>query len=252
MQRSTSPWLGAVVLASLLAIPALAGADSHDLADRLSKGDRAEADRARDAGRKPAEVVALLGIAPGMTVIDLIAAGGYYTEVLSVAVGPKGKVYAQNNDFVLKIREGANEKALSARLAGGRLANVERLNREVAELGLAPGSVDAAITALNFHDVYNSRGEEAAVEFLKAVYAALKPGGVLGVIDHVGDTGADNKELHRMQESQALAAAKAAGFEVEAQANLLRNPDDDHSKNVFDPSVRGKTDRFVMLLRKPS
>jgi predicted methyltransferase len=251
MQRVTSLSLGSLVLASLLAVPGLGRADSHELAERLSKGDRAEADRARDAGRKPAEVIAFLGIAPGMTVIDLIAAGGYYTEVLSVAVGPEGKVYAQNNDFVLKMREGANEKALSARLAGGRLANVERVNREVAELGLAAGSVDGAITALNFHDVYNSNGEEAAQGFLKAVYAVLKPGGVLGVIDHVGDADADNKELHRIEESRAVAAAKAAGFQVEARGDLLRNPGDDHSKNVFDPSIRGKTDRFALLLRKP-
>jgi predicted methyltransferase len=186
-----------------------------------------------------------------MTVIDLIAAGGYYTEVLSVAVGPEGKVYAQNSDYVLKMRDGANEKALSARLAGGRLANVERLDREVAELGLPAGSVDGAITALNFHDVYNSRGQEASVAFLKAVYAALKPGGVLGVIDHVGEADADNKELHRIEEARAVAAARAAGFQLKAQADLLRNPADDHSKNVFDPSIRGKTDRFVLLLRKP-
>ena len=252
MQLATSFSLGALALASFLAFPGSGRADTHELSERLSQGDRAEADRARDAGRKPAEIVAFLGIAPGMTVIDLIAAGGYYTEVLSVAVGSEGKVYAQNSDYVLKLRDGANEKAISARLAGGRLANVERLDRELAELGLAPGSVDGAITALNFHDVYNSRGQEAAVEFLKAVYAVLKPGGVLGVIDHVGAADADNKELHRIEESRAVAAAKAAGFQLEAKGDLLRNAEDDHSKNVFDPSIRGKTDRFVLLLRKPS
>jgi len=251
MRRLPFPVLGALTLVSVLMAFAAAGADSGQLATQLASESRSAEDRARDAGRKPVDVVAFLGIEPGMTVVDLIAAGGYYTEVLSVAVGPKGKVYAQNSDFVLKMREGANEKAISARLAGGRLPNVERLNKEVAELGLAPASINAAVTALNFHDVYNSNGEEAALGFLRAVYAVLKPGGVLGVIDHVGNAGADNKELHRIEESRVLAAAKAAGFEVEAVGDLLRNPADDHSKNVFDPSVRGKTDRFVLRLRKP-
>jgi len=222
-----------------------------DLAARLQRESRSSEDRARDAGRKPAEVVAFLGIAPGMTVVDLIAAGGYYTEVLSLAVGPEGKVYAQNTPFVLEMRGGANEKAMTARLAGGRLPNVERLDREVAALGLAPGSVAAAVTALNFHDVYNGSGPDAALRFLEAVHRLLEPGGVLGVIDHAGDPGADNAKLHRIEESLVVASAKEAGFEVEARGDMLRNPSDDRSKNVFDPEVRGQTDRFVLRLRKP-
>jgi predicted methyltransferase len=186
-----------------------------------------------------------------MTVVDLIAAGGYYTEVLSVAVGPEGKVYAQNTAFVLEMREGANEKAITARLAGGRLPNVERLDREVAALGLAPGSVSAAVTALNFHDIYNGSGQEAALRFLEAVHRLLEPGGVLGLIDHAGNPGADNAKLHRIEESLVVASAKAAGFEVEARGEMLRNPSDDCSKNVFDPEIRGQTDRFVLRLRKP-
>ncbi len=221
------------------------------LAARLGAETRSAEDRARDAGRKPAEVVAFLGIEPGMTVVDLIAAGGYYTEVLSLAVGPEGTVYAQNNAFVLKMRDGVNDKAMTARLAGGRLPNVERLDREMAELGLAPGSIDAAVTALNFHDVYNARGPDAAAGFVKAVYRFLKPGGVLGIVDHVGNAGADNESLHRIEEELAVGAAVAAGFEVEATSDLLRNPTDDHSKYVFDPAIRGRTDRFVLRLRKP-
>jgi predicted methyltransferase len=223
---------------------------SEALTAALARPDRPAADRARDAGRKPAEVIAFLGIAPGMTVIDLIAAGGYYTDVLSAAVGPTGKVYAQNTEYVLKMREGANEKAMTARLAGNRLPNVERLDRETSELGLAPGSLDAAVTALNFHDIYNGRGTEAAAGFLKAVFVALKPGGLLGLIDHSGGVGND-EELHRIDEARVSAAAKAAGFAVEAGSDILRNPDDDRSKNVFAPEIRGKTDRFVLLLRKP-
>jgi len=186
-----------------------------------------------------------------MTVIDLIAAGGYYTEVLSAAVGPEGRVYAQNNAFVLQMRDGANDKAMTGRLEGARLPNVVRLDREIADLGLEPASIDFAFTALNFHDVYNARGAEAAAAFLATVYRILKPGGVLGLIDHAGNPGQDNAKLHRIEEGKVREAAKAAGFEIEASSNLLRHLDDDRSAGVFAPGLRGKTDRFVLRLRKP-
>ncbi|MEN8181108.1 MAG: SAM-dependent methyltransferase [Myxococcota bacterium] len=221
------------------------------LAQSLAGEGRPEADRVRDAGRKPAEVVAFLGIEPGMTVIDLIAAGGYYTEVLSLAVGPTGTVYAQNSPFVLKMREGANDKALTARLAGDRLANVERRDREMSELTLPPSSMDAALTALNFHDIYNGRGPEAAQGFLAAVSRLLKPGGILGLIDHAGSPDGDDAKLHRIDEDRVVAAVTEAGFEIDARSELLRNPDDDRSRSVFDPDIRGRTDRFVLRLRKP-
>jgi predicted methyltransferase len=230
--------------------PAVAD-DSAAVATALAAGSRSEADQARDAGRKPARVVAFLGIEPGMTVVDLIAASGYYTEVLSLAVGPQGKVYAQNNAFVLQFRDGANDKAMTKRLAGGRLPNVERLDREMDALGIAPGSVDAALTALNFHDVYNGSGKDAALAFLSSVKQFLAPGGVLGIIDHHGSAGADNEKLHRIQEERVVEVAEQAGFVVEASGQMLRFPEDDRSQGVFAPSVRGKTDRFVLRLRKP-
>jgi predicted methyltransferase len=230
--------------------PASPAAPPIALAQALASEQRSAEDRERDAGSRPAEVIDFLGIEPGMRVIDVIAAGGYYTEVLSIAVGPGGVVYAQNPDVVLKLRDGANDQALTARLAGGRLANVVRLDRELADTGIAPGSLDAAITSLNFHDVYNGRGPEAATAFLVAIHGLLKPGGVLGVIDHAGNPGADNEALHRIEESLVDAAAAAAGFEIEARSDLLRNPADDRSKNVFDEAVRGRTDRFALRLRR--
>jgi predicted methyltransferase len=240
----------APVLCALLALLALPSWSAADLAAKLADEARSTDDRARDAGRQPAGVIAFLEIEPGDTVVDLIAAGGYYTEVLSLAVGPKGKVYAQNGEYVLKMRDGANDKAMTARLADGRLPNVERLDREVADLGLAAGSIDAAVTALNFHDIYNGRSPEAAAAFLATVYAFLRPGGVLGLIDHAGDAGADNAELHRIEEQRVREAAIAAGFEVK-ESPLLRNLADDHTQQVFAPEIRGKTDRFLMRLRKP-
>ncbi len=244
--------MGVVLAVGASAPRAVDANESGSLADALASEARPAADRARDAGRRPAEVIAFLGIRPGMTVIDLIAAGGYYTEVLSVAVGPAGKVYAQNSEFVLKMRDGANDKAMTSRLDGGRLPNVERIDRGVSELRLPPGSVDAAVTALNFHDIYNGRGPDAASGFLEAVFRVLKPGGVLGLIDHAGSPDGDNADLHRSDEALVDAAVKSAGFEIEAKSDVLRNPDDDRSKNVFDPDIRGRTDRFVMRLRKPT
>ena len=241
----------AVALPLCLACATTASVDVASLTTSLELADRPEADVARDAGRKPAEVVAFLGIEPGMSVVDLIAASGYYTEVLSVAVGPEGRVYAQNNSYVLQMRDGANDKAMTKRLAGGRLANVQRLDRAMDDLGLEAGSIDAALTALNFHDIYNGSGKQAAASFLQTVMDFLRPGAVLGIIDHQGVAGQDNSAHHRVQETQVVEAAQAAGFEVEAHGEMLHVPADDHTQSVFAPGVRGNTDRFVLRLRKP-
>jgi predicted methyltransferase len=221
-----------------------------DLATLLAGDARSEADRARDVGRKPAEVIDFLGIAPGMSVIDIIGAGGYYTEVLALVVGPDGHVAAQNPAFVLQMRDGVNEKALSERLANDRLPNVSRLDKELTDLSAEDGPFDAAITALNLHDIYNRFGEESAVGTLQLIYASLKPGGVFGVIDHNGVAGNDNKALHRMQKEDAIRLAKAAGFIVEADSDIL-NTADDMSQAVFAEEIRGKTNRFLLRLRKP-
>ncbi len=242
---------GFTTLLLLLGHAAGAADASASLAEALAGEGRAAEDRARDAGRKPADVIAFLGIEPGTKVIDLIAAGGYYTEVLSLAVGPEGQVYTQNPEFVLKFRDGANDKALTARLAGGRLANVKRLDAALSEVPIEPGSLDAAITALNFHDLYNGRSPEVAGGFLAQALKLLKPGGVLGLVDHSGNASEDNQALHRIEESTVDVAVKAAGFEIDAKSDTLRNAEDDRSKNVFDESIRGRTDRFVMRLRKP-
>lgn len=207
-------------------------------------------DRERDAGRKPAEVVKAMGIKRGMTVMDMIAAGGYYTEVLSHAVGSRGQVYAQNPPFMLRLRDGAHEKTLSRRLAGDRLPNVSRINLDLAEIDLAPGSLDAVITALNFHDIYNRDGRDAALVASEKILSLLKPGGVFAVIDHEGRPQNDNRQLHRMPMGDAAEVLTAAGFRV-TELDLLRNPDDSLNQRPFHPSVRGNTDRFLLLARKP-
>lgn len=223
-----------------------------DLRTQLASESRPAEDRARDAGRKPADVIEFLGIEPGMRVMDVIAAGGYYTEVLSLAVGPEGEVVAHNPPGLLERRDGAMEKQLSARLADDRLPNVTRLNVNLGEFPAETGNFDAAITALNFHDIYNRNGPEAAQGALQTIYNVLKPGGVLGIIDHVGIAGADNAELHRVEKEKAIEAARAAGFEIEEESALLSNAADDHTQSVFTEGIRGETDRFALKLRKPA
>jgi predicted methyltransferase len=228
-----------------------ASAGGGDLAAALASANRPAEDKSRDADRKPAELMQFFGVKPGMTTVDLIALGGYVTEALSVAVGPKGKVYAQNPPVALQLRDGMYAKALTERLANNRLPNVVRVDGDLpASSQIPPGSVDVAITAMNYHDVRNMNPEIAA-GFLKAVYSMLKPGGVLGVTDHVGNDGADNAQLHRIPKHFLIEDAKAAGYTVEAESDILAHPADDHTKNVFDPTLRGKTDQFVVRLRKP-
>jgi predicted methyltransferase len=216
----------------------------------LAAPTRPQDDRARDADRKPAELMTFFGVERGMTAVDLIASGGYMTDVLAIAVGPNGKVYAQNPPAFLQFGGGRYDKAMTARLANNRLPNVVRVDADLpASAQIPSGSVDFAITALNLHDLYN-RDPAAAQKALKDVHSMLKSGGVLGVIDHVGVAGADNMKLHRMQKSDAIAAAKSAGFTVEAESNLLAHSTDDHTKGPFDPALRGKTDQFILKLRK--
>ena len=246
-----------IITASIAVLAFLSGSvqalDTAALSAALSNSaSRADADKARDAGRKPAYVVDFLGIDEGMTVIDLIAAAGYYTEVLSHAVGASGKVYMQNPPASLTGERGTRTAgAIDARLANNRLANVERLEKDFSDLGLAANSIDAAILALEMHEMTNADTDSRTTEFLAALYTVLKPGAVLGIIEHSSNPANDNRALHRGNESVTRAAAEAAGFTIAATSDLLRNPDDDRSKMVFDSSIRGKTDRFILRLQKP-
>jgi predicted methyltransferase len=228
---------------------------SSGLGARLEKAmadpRRSAADRALDATRKPVAVLEFFDIRPGMTVLDVNAADGYYTELLSAAVGPRGKVYAQNDAAALARDHGAVEHALASRLANYRLPNVLRLDEDLGELKLSE-SVDAALLVLTLHDLYNLRGEDATVELLRDIRDALRPGAVLGVVDHVGEASRslDAGSLHRIEKNVAERLLTAAGFTIEAESDVLANPDDKHDRSVFDPSIRRRTDRFVIRARK--
>lgn len=233
------------------AIEAAAETMMVDIGAVLAAASRAEEDVARDAGRKPAEVLEFLGVEPGMDVIDLMAAGGWYSEVLSIAVGDDGSVVAQNPPFILGFRDGAYGVALSERI-GDRLTNVTRVDSSWTELGASGAHYDVALSALNAHDAYYLESPEAAAEMLASVYTVLKPGGVFGVIDHVGNPDGDNGSLHRIDKGLVVEMATAAGFTVEGDSDLLANSDDDHTQGVFSEGIRGQTDRFLLKLRKPA
>ena len=210
----------------------------------LAAPERSAENKARDAARKPIEVVQFLGIETGMTALDVIAAGGWFTEVLSAAVGPTGKVYAQNPTFFTQ-REGFIEREQALHR---RLGNVEPLHGDIAGID---GQVDVAVTALNIHDLYNNGGEAGALPLLQSIHAALKPGGVLGFIDHVGVAGQDNRALHRLEKSVARDLLEKAGFVVEAESDVLANPADDHTKGVSDASLERRSDQMLIRARKP-
>ncbi|MEX2469756.1 MAG: class I SAM-dependent methyltransferase [Pseudohongiellaceae bacterium] len=208
---------------------------------------RPDADKALDVNRKPAEVLEFLGIERGMQVVDLIAAAGYYTEVLSHAVGPNGRVYMQNSEAGLSGERGARTAvAIEQRLASNRLRNVEIIMATPDELPLADNSLDAAVIALEFHEFYLSDNPNAARDFLQEMRRVLKPGAVLGIIDHAGHPVFDPGPLHRVEERRVVADAQAAGFFVAASGKMLRNIDDDRSRIVFAEGLRRNTDRFVL------
>jgi predicted methyltransferase len=211
----------------------------------LASPDRPAKDKDRDAARKPIETVQFAGIKTGQTVLEVIAVGGWFTEVLSAAVGPTGKVYAQNPTFFT----GRPGFAEAEKAQDDRLKNVTPIHGDLPDPNLK-GKADVALTAQNLHDIYNSQGEDAAVALFKGVYEDLKPGGTFIVIDHVGIAGQDNKMFHRIELSQAKAVLTKAGFKIDAESDLLKNPKDDHTKGVRDPTVAGHTDQFLIRAKK--
>jgi predicted methyltransferase len=222
----------------------------------LANPGRPAADREQDATRRPAEILAFLGAAPGMRVLDAFSAGGYYTELLAAIVGADGEVIAYNNPPYAKFAA----KGIAARYADDRLPNVRQVTAEVDELALPPRSLDAALFVMSYHDLYwrpadGSWARTDPMQMLRKLHAAMKVGGVVVVQDHVAAPGGDVAEvvdrLHRIDPAIVKRDFKAAGFALEAESDALAHPDDDHTLGVFDPKIRGRTDQFVMKFRRP-
>jgi len=216
---------------------------------------RPDEDRASDAGRQPAAVLEFIGIQPGDVVLEMWAGGGYYTELLAHIVGKDGKVVAHANTPILNFAGEAHPK----RHADGRLPNTEILMAENNELALEAGRFDAATIILNYHDLYWSSEQYGWDQidipaFHAQLFQSIKPGGILGIVDHQaasGSPGETGNTLHRIDSAIVIAELTAAGFVLDGESDALRNTDDDHTKGVFDPEIRGKTDRYVLRFRKP-
>lgn len=251
--------LAALLISTGLPVRAAGNAESEPtaaIARAIASADRPEADREQDERRKPQAFLEFVGVAPGMHVLDAFSAGGYYTELLARVVGGSGRVIAYNNPPYARFAA----KGIAARYAGDRLPNVEQVTEDVDRLALEPDSLDAAIFVMSYHDLYWRPADGTwpptdPLQLLATLYAALRPGAVVVVQDHVAEPGGDTAtvvdKLHRIDPGVVRRDFERAGFVFDAASSLLAHPGDDHATLVFDPAIRGRTDQFVYRFRKP-
>jgi predicted methyltransferase len=247
------------IAASLLCAVSLlatlpATADEYDAA--LKAAGRPPADSARDALDHPAEILRLAGIKPGMKVADVLAGDGYYSELLSYIVGPKGQVLLINNLAF----DNWSQPDLKNRLSGDRFSNVTHETVDLGDMKLPAASLDAVLLVKVYHDLYwvntspkNPWPKIDPSGVLDQLSRALKPGGVLLLIDHSAKAGhgkADAGELHRIEETFAVKDFESHGFKVVAKSDLLRRPEDARDLISYKGPALGKTDRFVLVFRK--
>lgn len=232
-------------------VPAPAG---DPIAAALRAPDRSADDRALDAGRKPDEMLAFFGIAPGMRVAELSAGGGYTTELLARVVGASGKVYAQNSKVIL---ERFAEKPWSERLGKPVMSNVVRVDRELDDpLPPEAKELDAVVIVLFYHDSVWMKTNRDAMN--RAVFAALAPGGIYGIVDHSAREGAganDAETLHRIEQRFLRAEVERAGFVLDGEAAFLKHAEDTRDWNASPRKAgerRGTSDRFVLRFKKPA
>jgi predicted methyltransferase len=238
-----------------LAVPAIASPTAVPISRAVAASSRSADNVALDAGRKPVQVLTFLGLRPGMQVLDLFGGNRYWAEIMAPAVGPRGKVVVWEPTQFYK---GDGVSAFDA--FAKRQRNVSIVASPFETPNLPRNFADLAILNLDYHDTY-WQSEKYGIprmnpaDFVRAVYRAMKPGGVIGVIDHVaspgGDTRAVVEKLHRIDPEVVKADFRRAGFRLVGTSTILRNRADDHSLNVFEPKIRGKTDRFIYKFRKP-
>jgi len=244
-----------IIIASLLAAAPFAVAAQPAVTPEITA---AIADSARpngnvdsDANRKPAETLAFAGVRPGMIVGEYYPGSGYFTQLISDVVGPAGHVYAQGND-AWQTADDAKAKIVGAT---GHWENVSFLGGAFAAVDF-PQPLDIVWLTQNYHDLkITEYGDVDTLAFDRSIYNALKPGGVFFIIDHDGKPGMtaeDIASLHRIDKQQVIDEVTAAGFKLEAEGTFLANAADDHSLPVFDKSIRGHTDQYVLKFVKPA
>lgn len=243
-------------LALAIAAPSAAAPRPADVDAAVAAPGRPEAQVKLDSGRKPAAVLKYAGLRRGDHALDLFGGSGYYSEIMARAVGPEGRVVAW-----LPLAEVDDKGRAAWEALKGRAANASYFITPNDALALPSAAFDFAMINLDYHDVYWESAKFGFRRmdpegFLRAVYASLKPGGTIAVIDHVGEAGSDPRaladKLHRIDPAVIKADFQRAGFILDGESDLLRNAADDHSKLVFDPTIRGKTDRVFYRFRKPA
>jgi predicted methyltransferase len=242
--------VGTLQAAMTESAPVPAAQIPQTITDAIDSPDRPAADKALDAGRKPDQIMAFYRIKPGMTVADVFAGGGYMTELFSRIVGSSGKVYSQNGPFPEKYKKIGD--LWNERLKEPALKNVVAVSKPLDApdlLPVAPGSLDAVIIHLNYHDMVGFKLNRENVN--AAVFKALKPGGIYGIVDHSAKSGTGDTEtttLHRIDEDFLIKDVEKAGFKLTGASAALRHPEDDRTWNVF--QHRGETDRFMLKFVK--
>ena len=252
MTRATWIFAGVVLLA-LEGGPA-AAAVSPAIAAAVNEASRPDADKQRDAERMPAETLAFSGVKPDDSVAELIPGGGYFTRLLSKVVGGKGHVYAVAPARRPDAPADTPDRSVGAKrvAADAHYANVSVLVEPIKSVSV-PAPVDLIWTSQNYHDVHNVPNIDL-LAFNKSVFDALKPGGVYLVIDHMAQPGSgarDTSTLHRIDSQLVKTEVLAAGFVLDSQSDLLHRATDPQTAPVFDASIRGKTDQFLLKFRKP-
>lgn len=238
---------------SLAAIGAHAASVPANIKAAVADSNRPDADKQRDANRKPAETLAFMGVKPGESVAELLPGSGYFTRIFSGAVAAKGHVYAlvpeRPTDAPANLPDlAAGAKAVAA---DAHYSNVSVVIAPLVTLA-TPAPVDLVFTAQNYHDLHNFPVD--VVGFDKQVLNSLKPGGLYVILDHSAAAGSglrDTKTLHRIDAEAVKKEVTDAGFEFVGASEILANAADPRTAAVFDPSVRGKTDQFILKFRKP-
>ena len=235
---------------ALAAMAVAASAASTNPGAAISDPGRPAADIARDAARKPAEMVAFAGMQSGDKVLELLPGGGYFTRIFSKLIGPQGHLYAAVPDAKSSDAEPA-AAAIAAQAGYGNITVIPITNEALAALP----PLDIIWTSWNYHDLHLSRVHADMAKLDKLWFSILKPGGVVVIVDHAALPGAPPVEtadkLHRIDPAVAKTEMTAAGFVFDGETDVLRNPSDPHTALVFDPSIRGKTDQFAYRFKKP-
>jgi len=242
-------------LVSSFVLPASADHHGHAIKAAVNHSERPVADKERDENRKPGKVLMFAGVRPGMTILDVNAGGGYYTEILSHAVGEHGRVYSHNGAVYWAFMK----KALPDRYADERLGNVKHIHNDKETIDLPEASLDMAMAVLSYHDYFFTHearlggGHEDVPAVLASIRKALKPGASFVIVDHVAPSGsgpADFDKLHRIDPAFLKAQMADAGFTFVEESDALANPNDSNDGSPFAPEIRGKTNRFIYKFSK--